>query len=94
MTHLLIYCAGLLSIGGLTTSAVFPVPVPLRGGHAGEKMEHAGSLWPSVYDPKGKTQPAATAVLVLGIQAPNLRSPSFSRLHISPPRHTILTPLV
>jgi hypothetical protein len=37
MTHLLIYCAGLLSIGGLTTSAVFPVPVPLRGGHAGEK---------------------------------------------------------
>jgi hypothetical protein len=37
MTHLLIYCAGLLSIGGLTTSDVFPVPVPLRGGHAGEK---------------------------------------------------------
>ena len=29
-------------------------------------MEHAGSLWPSIYDPKGKTQSAATVVLVFG----------------------------
>ena len=72
----------------------FPCACTLTWGSCRWKMEHAGSLWPSIYDPKGKTQPAATAVLVLGIQAPNLRSPSFSRQHISPPRHTILTPLV
>jgi hypothetical protein len=57
-------------------------------------MEHVGSLWPSVYDPKGKAKPATTVVFVLGIQEHNLRSPSSSRLHTSSPRHTILTPLV
>jgi hypothetical protein len=49
-------------------------------------MEHVGSLLPSIYDPKGKSKLAATAVLVWGIQEHNLRfPPSSSRLHTSPP---------